>query len=41
VRVEPGYDPNTTRLTTSEGLKAAIGENRGGRNSTHGRRRDD
>ena len=41
VRVEPGYDPNTTRLTTSEGLKAATVEDRGGRDTAHGRRRDD
>jgi hypothetical protein len=41
VRVEPGYDPNTTRLTTSEGLEAATGEDRGGRDIAHARRRDD
>jgi thiamine pyrophosphate-dependent acetolactate synthase large subunit-like protein len=28
VRVQPGYDPNTTRLTTSEGLAAAAGDDR-------------
>ncbi|HEX2727627.1 MAG TPA: thiamine pyrophosphate-dependent enzyme [Beijerinckiaceae bacterium] len=34
VRVQPGYDPNTTRLTTSEGLAGPGGDRGGSRGGT-------